>query len=186
MLHVCGASIFIAIFMVGMVTVPLVYLLPQIDINLAILNVFKFITVGIIVIYFFANIVVVWKGASFLKNFIRYLALLPTSLAFSAGLSFHNSMAVIKGLKGAKSSFVRTPKYNVKTNKKIATNTYKQKNLPPYTFVEGTCMFIYLCAIALGLYLDNWSFIYFHILLAFGFALTFGMSLYHGKNFNLD
>ena len=99
-------------------------------------------------------------------------------LSLSMGLSLHNSIAVWQGFRGKKSAFVRTPKFNIKSNNdKLTKNDYVKSRIPIPTYLEGVLSLYFMAAFIFGLYYSSTTFIIFHFLLMIGFGVIFYYSL---------
>jgi hypothetical protein len=97
----------------------------------------------------------------------------------SMGLSFQNSIAVIEGLWGIKTPFVRTPKFNISTSKDTANNKMYYKPELSWAILFEFLLFLYfLFGIAAGIYLGDYGLMLFHLMLSLGFA---GMIYYSFK-----
>ena len=101
----------------------------------------------------------------------------PGVLGIGVGISINNALAVIEGLFGTPSEFMRTPKYGIEG----ASDTWKQKaykgksNWVPYAELALACYFTFtsLYALAYGL-VGTLPFI---AIFQWGFLYTSGMSL---------
>jgi len=101
-------------------------------------------------------------------------------MAVSMGLSFHNSIAVIQGFRGKKSSFVRTPKYSIiSLRDTLKSNNYLIQKIDWKTWTEALICLYFIFAIGLAFRIDYYSFLMFHIMLMFGFGINFFYSLRH-------
>jgi len=101
-------------------------------------------------------------------------------MAVSMGFSLHNSIAVIQGYWGKKSSFVRTPKMNILNVKdKLKSNQYVIQKIDLTLIAEALFFCYFVFAIGLGVYLEYFAFMLFHILLLTGFGINFFYSLRH-------
>ena len=98
------------------------------------------------------------------------------------GFSFHNSVAVLEGLWGKKSEFIRTPKFNISTFKdNLKNNKYLSKNISLHVIIEGMLMLYF----AFGLYSafvvgdqgGDFGLFPFHFMLFLGFGFVFFKSL---------
>jgi hypothetical protein len=91
-------------------------------------------------------------------------------MTISMGLSLHNGIAVLEGLIGHKTPFIRTPKFNA-TNKDAGNknNSYIKYKLDLSTLAELLLGIYFLSAIILGVYLNDYGMIIFHAMLAIGF-----------------
>jgi hypothetical protein len=123
--------------------------------------------------YWIANQQSVHKkpGYYFLRTF-------PSFLTVSMGLSLHNSIAVLEGLFGLKSAFVRTPKFNIRHSKDhLRKNIYISRHTPASTWLEGLLSLYFAFGIAAGVYLGDPGLMIFHIMLSLGFAIVFYQSV---------
>jgi hypothetical protein len=104
---------------------------------------------------------------SFFKLFMGFLIVFM-------GLSLHNGIAVIEGIVGKRTPFIRTPKFNI--SGKVGTwkgNVYIKSAVAPLTFVEGFLCLYFLFGIGLGIYLKDITLMVFHIMLAMGYGIVF-------------
>lgn len=180
--HLLSSSIFLFVFFIGVSSVPLVFMLKGINFNLDYLGVFLISLLTIIIVYYNANVRKAWEEGLTVKNFFKFIFLFPVFLALSMGLSFHNSIAVIQGLRGKKSPFVRTPKFNIKgLTDKFAKDKYHYKSINKVTMFEGLLAIYFIMAIIGAIILGNTSFIIFHAMLAVGYSTIFFFSIKHSK-----
>jgi cellulose synthase/poly-beta-1,6-N-acetylglucosamine synthase-like glycosyltransferase len=178
--HLLSSSIFLFVFFIGVSSVPLVFMLKGFDFDY--LGFFLISLLTIIVVYYNANVRKVWKDGLTVNNFLKFIFLFPVFLAISMGLSFHNSIAVIEGLRGKKSPFVRTPKFDIKgLTDSFAKDKYHYKDINKVTIFEGLLAIYFMMAIIGAIVVGNTSFIIFHTLLAFGYSTIFFFSIKHSK-----
>ena len=136
----------------------------------------------IIVVYYNANVRKAWEDGLTVNNFLKFIFLFPVFLALSMGVSFHNSIAVIQGLRGKKSPFVRTPKFDIKgLTDSFAKDKYHYKDINKVTIFEGLLAIYFMMAIIGAIVVGNTSFIIFNTLLAFGYSTIFFFSIKHSK-----
>lgn len=118
------------------------------------------------------------------KKFKIFIRNFPLFLSVMMGLSLHNSLAVIEGLFGMKSPFMRTPKFNIIGGKLGQNgNAYVKSNLSILNIFEMIMMIYFLFAIYLGILLDDYALIFYHAMLVLGFALIVFYSFYHSNAF---
>ncbi|GAB3958558.1 glycosyltransferase [Spirosoma harenae] len=118
--------------------------------------------------------------ANIVGRSVRFFWLFPTFISVMLGLSLHNSLAVLEGLFGKKTPFVRTPKFNSTTTPvDWSSNVYVKKTFPKSVFSEIGLGLYFLSGIGLGLYLGDYSLIVFHGLLLIGYSLVIGYTLAH-------
>ena len=178
--HLLSSSIFLFVFFIGVSSVPLVFMLKGFDFDY--LGFFLISLLTIIVVYYNANVRKAWEDGLTVNNFLKFIFLFPVFLALSMGLSFHNSIAVIQGLRGKKSPFVRTPKFDIKgLTDSFAKDKYHYKDINKVTIFEGLLAIYFMMAIIGAIVVGNTSFIIFHTLLAFGYSTIFFFSIKHSK-----
>jgi hypothetical protein len=96
------------------------------------------------------------------------------------GLSLHNSIAVIQGYRGKKSSFIRTPKYGIKNIKdSFKKGFYLDTKISGITIFEGLLSILFAASTVYGIVAENYNFVIFHLLLSVGYGATFFYSLKH-------
>ena len=74
------------------------------------------------------------------------------------GLSLHNGLAVLEGLLGIKTPFVRTPKFNI--HRKLDSwrnNVYIKPTVSLLTMLEGILCLYFIFGIAVGIHLQDMS-----------------------------
>jgi len=172
--HLLNAVIFVAVLSVSISSIPIWWafhqgLIPESYFQGAAVFFVGFVIIALV--YFFANLSLVeysWKGVG------RFLWELPLFLAVSMGLALHNAQAVWEGLNGKRSSFIRTPKYNLNEARKSWTkNVYNQIKTPFTTYVEGLLALTFLVMVVLSLYFKTYEMLVFHLMLALGYSVVF-------------
>ncbi|GJM34007.1 MAG: glucosyltransferase [Saprospiraceae bacterium] len=180
--HLLASSIFVFVFITGVISVPLLFFLGDlIELGFS-KHFFAYFLVGllsIVAVYYVANVQAVpEKSADFTKSVYKFITLFPLFLALSMGLSLHNTVAVIEGFRGKKSPFVRTPKFNIKTLRdSITSKKYLNQKLTWSTIMEGFLALYFLGAVLGGIYLQNTTFIVFHGMLCLGYGAIFFFTL---------
>lgn len=178
--HLLASSVFLSVFIMGVFSVPLVFIINPLDFNLNILGVFMIGLVSIIMVYYVANVQGAWKDQSTGKMILKFLILFPIFLALSMGLSFHNSIAVLQGYWGKKSPFVRTPKFNIQgITDSIKTRKYFNGKISKVTIFEGFLAIYFLVALIAGFHIENNAFMLLHLLLTAGYGAIFFLSVKH-------
>jgi cellulose synthase/poly-beta-1,6-N-acetylglucosamine synthase-like glycosyltransferase len=110
-----------------------------------------------------------------------YFSNFPLFLIFSMGLSFQNTIAVLEGLLGIKTEFVRTPKFNIRTQKDSPKdNKYFESRITWQNFIELLLFLYFLYGAGMGFFLGNFGLLFLHLMLAAGFA---GIAYYTLKPF---
>lgn len=178
--HLLSSSVFLCVFIIGVFSVPVLFLLEPLGINAQYFGIFLASMMSIMAVYFVANMRTTWKGQNIFKVILKFAFIFPVFLALSMGLSLHNSIAVIQGYIGKKSAFIRTPKFNIKSiADKLNNQKYMARKIPFTTIFEGVLCIYFIFAIFGGLMIQNNSFILLHILLALGYGAICFYSVKH-------
>lgn len=186
-LHLLGSSVFVFVFITGVFSVPLLFLLGDLIEMGFNRNFFAYFLIGmlsIIAVYYVANIQspANQHREDFSKSIYKFVFLFPLFLALSMGLSLHNTIAVIQGYLGKKSAFVRTPKFNIKTiTDSFTKHKYISKKLSWTTILEGILALYFLGAVIGGIVMQNTTFMIFHLMLAIGYGAIFIFTVRHAK-----
>ncbi|MEO6189983.1 MAG: cellulose synthase family protein [Saprospiraceae bacterium] len=179
-MHLMASSIFLIIFWVALLSVPVLYIMDDLNMKATFLGFCLLGTLSVLSVFYEANVVTCWEGESYTKRIGKFLYLFPTFMAVSMGLSFHNSIAVIQGFRGRKSSFVRTPKFCiVKGNSELKNNTYNLQKIDWKTWTEILILAYFVFAIGLAISIEYYSFLMFHTMLMAGFGINFFYSIRH-------
>lgn len=174
--HLFNSSIFLSLLITSILSIPMLYIKysnPELEMFFYFGSIFLFGFLSIGFFYWIAAKVIQPKDykSYFFKRF-------PLFLIFSMGLSLHNAIAVVEGLLGFKSPFIRTPKFNIfKKEDNWKTNEYIK---PKFTFqilLEGLLCVYFTFGIVSGFQLKDYGLIFFHIMLALGFGIIFFHSL---------
>ncbi len=179
--HLMSSSIFICIFLIGILSVPLSFLIQGIEIDMRYSYIFYAATVSVSLVYYVANVQALRTGQSYLWTLVKFIFLFPVFLSLSMGLSLHNTIAVLQGYIGKKTAFIRTPKFNINGLKDSFKNhNYLARKVSWTTIFEGLLALYFLAAIIVDLlWLDNRSFMGFHIMLFAGFGSICYLSVKH-------
>ncbi len=181
-LHLLASTVFIFVFALGILSVPLLLALRALDLPATVFSFFIIGTLSIVCVYYVANVTNRFTNPdkSLAKDVVKFLFMFPVFLAMSMGLSLHNSIAVLQGYLGRKSAFIRTPKFNIYNFKdSLKKRKYLTGKLSWSTLSEGALCVYFIYAIVLGIQIDDTSLILFHILLALGYGSIFFYSVKH-------
>jgi len=179
-IHLLSSSVFVFIFIVGVFSVPLLFILSELQFGTDFLGGFLIGMLAIIAVYYVANVQAELEKESYPKMLFKFIILFPVFLALSMGLSLHNTVAVIQGYLGKKSPFVRTPKFDIKGLADTLKNKkYLTSKITWTTFFEGILALYFVSAVFIGLYWENYIFIVFHTLLAIGYGAIFYYTVSH-------
>ena len=160
--HLINSSMFLNILLVSILSVPLMYIksaYPELSLVYDISTLFIISTIIFFTCYWFIHKYIYGGG---LRSFLQYINRFISFYTLVMGFSIHNSIAVLEGYVGKKSSFVRTPKFN---KSKIKDNKYTIKKISFYSFIE----------IVLALYFLFGMYASFNIVA----KVDFGLFLFH-------
>ena len=178
MLHLLNSSMFLCIFVMAVFSVPMLFVKSYFGHLNLFFNIMIFF--GITSLLFFVCYWYTYKnvqGGGF-KNFLKYIPLFFTFYTIAMGFSFQNSIAVLEGLMGKKSEFVRTPKFNIEVLKdKWKENVYISKKISKNTIVEGLLVIYFLFGLYYGFKLKDFGLFPFHIMLCIGYSYVFVQSV---------
>ncbi len=178
--HLLASSVFLGVFIMGIFSVPLIFIIAPFNSQLEIFPIFLSGMLSIVLVYYVANVQQTWNGKSKFKKILKFIILFPVFLALSMGLSLHNSLAVLQGYIGKQTPFIRTPKFGIQSLSDTVNNKkYLTKKLPFTTILEGLFAIYFIVAIYLGIQSQQWTFLLLHILLAVGYSSIFYLSVKH-------
>lgn len=173
MSHLFNSSVFIFILTVSILSLPVLHIKDSFsDLNrvLQFMAIFIVSTVFLMVYYWNAYRD---KTTNTFGSFFRFVGRFFQFLIVSMGLSLSNTVAVLEGYFGIKSSFVRTPKFNVAKKGEFKGNKYDKKSLSIINIGEGVLMVVFgFTAVNRAIYGDL-GMVPFHLMLAIGYGLVF-------------
>lgn len=175
--HLFNSSVFIFILLLCLLTLPILHIKDSFsDLN----NILQYGAVFLISTVFLSFYY--WhsyqdKQGNLFVAFFRFLFRFVMFLIVSMGLALNNSVAVMEGYLGIKSSFVRTPKFNVNKKSEFKGNKYDKKRLSILNIGEGFLFLLFgYTAINRALYGDI-GMVPFHVMLTLGYGLVFFYSI---------
>lgn len=178
--HLLSSTVFVGAFLIGVLSVPLIFITGYLHIDNTYLQVFLLSLMAIIVVYYFANVEQEWMDQPKWKLILKFVLLFPLFLSISMGLSLHNSVAVIQGYLGKKSAFIRTPKFNIVSVKdSFKKEKYLNGKLSGVSIMEGILCIYFIAGIAMGIWKGEDAFMMLHVLLVLGYGMIFYYSVRH-------
>lgn len=180
--HLLNTTVFLSILFCALSSIPILIYKPYFSSFNFFFKATSIFFLSFLIIslqYLYSNSAVEKKKYSF----FRFLFYYPCFLSVSMGLSLHNSIAVIEGYMGRKTPFIRTPKFNIKSQGETwKKNQYIQWNLNLVTFLELLLAIYFAFGVIYGLLTKEYLFLGFHIMLTFGFSAVFYFSLIQKKS----
>lgn len=179
--HLLNSSIFVLLLIGGIISLPVLYikyLHPEIDFFFHIASVFLF---GFMSIGFFFWVST--KKTPYTKSNDCFIPSFFAFMTISMGLSYHNAVAVLEGLLGKKTPFIRTPKFN-STSKKalILGNKYLSKTIDGNTIIEFLLGLYFIAGVVMAWFIKDIGLVPFHAMLAIG-LLTVSYQSIKGARF---
>jgi len=169
--HLLNSSVFVWVFVMSILSVPLVFIQETIFDALLIFGTGLKYTVLILFFVFYTSFRKAQSSnfKDFHKFLLQFLVFFPVIL----GLTFHNSMAVLEGYFGIKSDFIRTPKFNIVSNKDTwKNNQYLGKKLTLSLFIEILLIAYFSFGVFLAFKNQQFDYLPFHALLVLGYSIV--------------
>lgn len=182
MLHLLNSTMFLNVLIVGVLSIPMLYIKNEYAHLKAYFYVMSFFVISTLI--FFICYWYMYKkthGSTF-KDFVQYVVMFFTFFSIAMGFSLHNSIAVIEGHIGKRSEFVRTPKFNINSIKDSwKNNKYLRKKPSINVVLEGLLMLYFgfgmYSAFIVGDQGGDFGLFPFHLMLFLGFGFVFFNSL---------
>jgi cellulose synthase/poly-beta-1,6-N-acetylglucosamine synthase-like glycosyltransferase len=183
LLHLLNSSMFICIFLVAVLSIPMLYIKNEYEHLKVYFYVMSFFVISSLI--FFICYWHMYKntyGGGF-KNFFKYVGAFFTFFSIAMGFSLHNTIAVLEGHVGKKSDFIRTPKFNIKTIKDSwKKNKYINKKPSVHVILEGFLAIYFIfgmySAFVVGDQGGDFGLFPFHFMLFMGFSYVFFKSIF--------
>ena len=171
--HLTNSANFLLFLIASVLSIPLLLIKNQ---NPELTSAFNF--GGIFLVGFAAISWFYWVANKYDNRSMPYFKYFPLFMIFSMGFTLNNSLAVIEGLLGIRTPFVRTPKFNiVGANGSWKGNIYLRQKLNWATMLEGLLSIYFFAGIVLGIMLGDYGLVLFHMMLALGYAGIFYYSI---------
>ncbi|PQJ77282.1 cellulose synthase family protein [Polaribacter glomeratus] len=183
LLHLLNSSMFICIFLVAVLSIPMLYIKNEyahLKNYFYVMSFFVLSSLIFFVCYWYMYKNIYGKG---FKNFFRYIFAFFTFFSVAMGFSLHNTIAVLEGHFGKKSEFVRTPKFNIITLKDgWKNNKYIKKKPSIHVILEGLLALYFVfgmySAFVVGDQGGDFGLFPFHFMLFVGFGYVFFKSIF--------
>lgn len=171
--HLFNSSVFVFILILSLLSLAVLHIKDSFsDLNIYIKYGMYFFSSTIFLGFYYWNSFRDKRG-NFFGDLFRFLGRFVQFLTVSMALGLSNAVAVIEGYLGIKSSFVRTPKFNVAKKDEFKGNKYDKKSLSIINIMEGIFMVTFgFTAVNRALYGDL-GMVPFHLMLAFGYGIIF-------------
>ncbi len=174
--HLMNSSIFIVIFIMSVLSLPLILIKPLYPQYYFLIQLTGFFMISwlILGVFYWVSFKQNTRG-SFLSFLIHFLGF----LAVSMGLSLHNALAVFEGYIGRKTPFVRTPKFNIEEANDWKQNKYVVKKISPLTIFEGMMLMYFIYTFSIAIDYHDYGIMPMLVFLIFGYGFVFFSSIIH-------
>jgi len=173
--HLTNSTTFLFLLVASLLSIPMIYIKYKNPDMKLVFDLGSIFIIGFLAISYFYWMTVKSNYQRPSSTFIKYF---PLFMTFSMGMSLHNGIAVLEGLLGFKSPFVRTPKFNIiGLNGDWQDNSYLNPKVSWITIMEGLLSLYFLSGILLGVLYGDYGLMIFHLMLAVGYAGVFYYSL---------
>ncbi len=178
-LHLLNSSIYIFIFLSALLSVPLMIAIER-GAYSGYSGWISFFLISLLPITVFYFISFRKEEKSFFTRLISFLVAFPVFLILTMGLSLHNTLAVIRGLVGQKTSFIRTPKFNIRLERDSwFKKNYTSSKISLLTVAEGLLMIYFAFGIFYSANHSDIGMLPYFIMLFLGFGTIFFFSMRH-------
>lgn len=175
--HLFNSSVFIFILVLSLVSLPVLHIKDSFsDLNQVLVWGAVFLVSTLFLMYYY------WhafrdKTSNTPLSLIRFIARFFQFLIVSMGLALNNTVAVLEGYMGIKSSFVRTPKFNVSAKSEFKGNKYDKKSLSLINIGEGILFLLFGYTTVNRAIYGDFGMVPFHLMLTIGYGLVFFYSV---------
>jgi cellulose synthase/poly-beta-1,6-N-acetylglucosamine synthase-like glycosyltransferase len=175
--HMLSSTVFFFTFLIAILSFPMMLIRnyhEEYELIFTISSVFMITT--LILLLFYA--IPYFKENKSLASVLLYPVYFFLFLIFMFGLSLNNIVAISEAFLGKKSSFIRTPKFNIfSKNESWKANKYLTRKISFITILEGLLSLFFLGAMAFSVYIGQYWFLYFYAMLFLGFGAVSFLSI---------
>lgn len=176
--HLMNSSVFLFVFLVSLVSIILTLHPTFLAAHGDWLKITIFFQINWVILGAFYWLAFRKNGKSFFVFVGRFFLF----LTYMMGLSLHNAIAVIEGLLGRKTPFVRTPKFNInQDNDNWSTNIYRVNKLGTLTYLEIAMALLFGLCLFWDFTKGYWGMVFFHAMCFLGYGLVTFFTIRHSK-----
>jgi len=171
--HLFNSSVFLSIMIMSLLSIVVLQIKDSFsDLNVVISFGSFFIMSTIFLWYYY------WVGYRLKKknkfvSVVSYTWMFFKYLTVIMGLTLNNTVAILEGYLGIKTSFVRTPKFNINSKHEFKGNKYDRKKIDLMTILEGILMVIFGFTCINRLIYGDLGMVPFHAMMAIGYGIIF-------------
>lgn len=175
--HLFNSSVFIFILMMSILSLPVLHIKDSFsDLNYVLQYGAVFLLSTAFLMFYY------WhsfrdKTDNVILSLLLFIGRFFQFLMVSMGLALNNTVAVLEGYLGIKSSFVRTPKFNVNVKSEFKGNKYDKKSISILNMGEGILMLLFAFTTINRAIQGDIGMVPFHLMLTIGYGLVFFYSI---------
>ena len=180
--HLMNSTVFVAVVISGLLSIPMLLIKAEYRQFHWMFFFASFFLVGFLVLSVFYYTAHAQKKENFFRNIFQFIKTFPVFLSVSMGLALHNAVAVLEGYFGRKTSFMRTPKFNIRSSEQSwKGNRYLESRVSWITVVEALLALYFTGGLLLAFVTGDFGLFPFHLMLALGYAIVFYYSVSHSR-----
>ncbi|MDT8374227.1 MAG: glycosyltransferase family 2 protein [Bacteroidales bacterium] len=175
--HLLNGTVFIFSFLVSMLSYPVMLIQKDHSEFIPLFSAGSVFILPTLILLFYYGIAYFTINHSF-KSVLLFPVYFWLFLVFILGLSMNNVVAVGEAFLGIKSSFLRTPKFNIRSKSDSwMKNKYLTEGVNYITVLEIIIALFFLYCIIASVEMKYFSLLYFHVMLFIGFGAVSFLSL---------
>ena len=175
--HLLNGTIFIFSFLVSMLSYPVMLIQKDHSEFIPLFSAGSVFILPTLILLLYYGITYFSSNHSF-RSVLLFPVYFWLFLVFILGLSLNNVIAVGEAFFGIKSSFLRTPKFNIRSKSDSwVQNKYLTERVNYITILEIIIALFFLYCIITSMEMRYYSLLYFHIMLFFGFGTISFLSI---------
>ena len=165
-LQLLNNYIYAFILLTGLLSVPLM-LLKNKSMEFDLFFNWSGMLISVLIInFFYCFTAILIDKKNIIVSIKEILSAFPIAIIVSMGMSYHNSIAVLKGIQGQKTAFIRTPKFSEAQRENSYLKSQKNRQYQP----EFLLFIYFLLAVIAELYFKDFGFLIYHLLMLSGFG----------------
>jgi cellulose synthase/poly-beta-1,6-N-acetylglucosamine synthase-like glycosyltransferase len=178
--HLLNSSVFVAVLLMGLLSVPLLVVRAHRPEYTWIFRLAGLSLLSLLPLVTYYHTAWRWNGGR--GGGLRFGPKFLLFLSMSMGLSLHNAWAVLTGLAGRLTPFVRTPKAGSVKRGSTARRRYRTGSVNVQTLLEAALAVYFATGIGLAFRYHNYGLLPFHVLLTLGYGAIVYYSVQHARN----
>jgi cellulose synthase/poly-beta-1,6-N-acetylglucosamine synthase-like glycosyltransferase len=175
--HLTGNLGYLLTIVVAVLLLPSLFLRDNISINLGLIEICIFLATSLSISFFYA-----FSQRELYPDWRWRMRDLPALLSFGIGMCASNARAVLDGIFGHESEFIRTPKYDIRSGgDSWVRKVYARGNRRNWRLHAAFCLYS-LATLATAAFESHWAAVPFILLFVFGFGYVTGLSFLHAAD----